>query len=101
MRQRTTNATEINKQSYGVNTCVGTTCSQTGIYTIFLPVDFNCVCCCQSPWFSLGNRLYLLRRDTALQGGIVVEWLERLNDGAESRRSSRLTAGKLSLSTQQ
>ena len=25
-RQRTTNATEINKQSWGVNTCLGTTC---------------------------------------------------------------------------
>ena len=41
-----------------VNTCLGTTChgsnrsvascSQTGIYTIFPPVDFNCVCCCHS-----------------------------------------------------
>ena len=30
-------------------------CSQKGIYNIFPPVDFNCVCC-QSRWFSLGNR---------------------------------------------
>ena len=26
MGQRTTNAAEISKQSYGVNTCLGTTC---------------------------------------------------------------------------
>ena len=47
-RRRTTNATEIKKQSCGVNTCPGTTChgsvysvascSQTGIYTLFPPV---------------------------------------------------------------
>ena len=30
-------------------------CSQTGIYTLFPPVDFNCVCC-QSRWLSRGNR---------------------------------------------
>ena len=45
MRQRKTNATEINKQLYGVNTCLGTTCHgwvdmwkvvlQTDIYTLF------------------------------------------------------------------
>ena len=31
-------------------------CSQPGIYTLFPPVDFNCVCCCQSHWLSRGNR---------------------------------------------
>ena len=28
-RQRTTNATEINKQSKGVNICLGTTCNRS------------------------------------------------------------------------
>ena len=51
-RQRTTNVIEINKQSEGNNICLGTTCHgsvrsvagcpQTGIYTIFSPVDFIC-----------------------------------------------------------
>ena len=27
-------------------------CSQTGIHTLFPPVDFNCVCSRQSRWFS-------------------------------------------------
>ena len=60
------NATEINKQSYGVNTCLETTChgsnwsaascSQIGIYTLFPPVHFNCVCCCQTRWLCPGTR---------------------------------------------
>ena len=31
-------------------------CSQTGIYSLVPPVDFNCAFCCQSRWLSLGNR---------------------------------------------
>ena len=27
-------------------------CSQTGIYTLLPPVDFNCVCYCQLLWLS-------------------------------------------------
>ena len=55
---KTTNATGINKQSWGVNNCLGTTCQgsvwsvascfQIGNYTLFLPADFSSVCCCQS-----------------------------------------------------
>ena len=29
---------------------------QTGIYTLFPPIDFVCVCYCQSRWLSRGNR---------------------------------------------
>ena len=45
--------------SHVVNTCLGTpchgsvaSCSQTGIYTLFPPIYFDCVCCCQSRWLS-------------------------------------------------
>ena len=34
-------------------------CFQTGIYNLFPPVDFNCVCCCQSRWLSRGIRCSL------------------------------------------
>ena len=33
--------------------------SRIGIYTLFLPVDFNCVCCGQSRWLPRGNRCIL------------------------------------------
>ena len=29
----------------------------SGIYTLFPPIDFNCVCRCLSRWLSRGNRL--------------------------------------------
>ena len=66
------NATDNNKRIWnqqagiGVNTCLETTChwsnwsvascSQTGIYSLWLLVDFSRVCCSLSRWLSLGNR---------------------------------------------
>ena len=60
-RQRRTNATEIRSNTYLATTCHGSvwsvaSCSRSGIYTLFPPVDFNCVCCCQSRWLSRGIR---------------------------------------------
>ena len=59
-------ATYLNKILFKPNTCLGTSChgsvwsvascSQTGIYTLFPPRDFNHVCCCQSRRLSWGNR---------------------------------------------
>ena len=37
-------------------------CSQTGIYTLFPPVNFNCACCCPLRWLSRGNRCRATRR---------------------------------------
>ena len=65
--QRTTNVTEINKRALGSKYLSGNNlprisvwsvarCSQTSIYTLLPPVDFSCVCCCQSRWLARGNR---------------------------------------------
>ena len=66
-RQRITNAHDINKRSKGGNTCLGITCqgsvwsvtgcSQTGIYNLFLSVNFHCVRCCKSRWLSRGGHV--------------------------------------------
>ena len=65
-RLTTTNAVKINKPEYSVNTCLGTAChgsnwsvarcSQKGIYSLWLLIDFSSVCCSLSRWLSLDNR---------------------------------------------
>ena len=65
-QQRTTNATGINKQSIGskylsgnnlplISLISGKLFPDRYLYTIFPPVDFNCVCCYQSRWLPQGN----------------------------------------------
>ena len=65
-RLTTTTAVKINRREYGENTCLGTTChgsswsvagcSQTGIFSLWLLVDFSSVCCSLSHWLSWDNR---------------------------------------------
>ena len=65
-QQRTTNATGINKQLTGskylsgnnlplISLIGGKLFPDRYLYTMFPPIDFNCVCCCQSRWLSQGN----------------------------------------------
>ena len=84
-RLTTTNAFENNRQVLGVNTCLGTTChgsnwsmarvwsvascSQIGIYSLWLLIDFSSVCCSLSRWLSLGNRCGFV--PSGLRGNIV------------------------------
>ena len=69
-RLTTINAVEIKRQEKGVNICLGTachgsnwsnwsvaSCSQTGIYSLWLHIDFSSVCSL-SRWLSLCNRCY-------------------------------------------
>ena len=52
----TTNAVQINRREYGENTCLGSSLSRTGIYFLYLLIDFSSVCCSLSRWLSLGNQ---------------------------------------------
>ena len=73
-RLTTTNAIEIYRREWLMNTCLGTTwsvanCSQTDIYSLWPLIDISRVCCSLSRWLSLCNRcdqLQLWRSNTAI-----------------------------------
>ena len=64
-RLTTTNAVEISRREWGVNTCLGITChgsnwsvascSQAGTYSLLPLIDFSSVCSL-SRWLFMGNR---------------------------------------------